>query len=96
MEEGGELQWGQACQGVIPDFKFMTNTPDGPQSSLAELKIISAGKTRYPRGAGVVERNTGHSSGLRLSGLFLWFCLGSSLESCYFGGSTSVPVHLYK
>ena len=50
MEEGGELQWGRARQGVIPDFKLMTNTPDGPQSSLAELKIISAGKTRYPRG----------------------------------------------
>ena len=28
----------------------MVNTPDGPQSSLAELKVISAGKTRYPRG----------------------------------------------
>ena len=47
--EGGELQWGRARQGVIPDFKLMENTPDGPQSSLAELKIISAGKTRYPR-----------------------------------------------
>ena len=50
MQEGGELQWGRARQGVVPDFKFMVNSPDGPQSSLAELKIISAGKTRYPRG----------------------------------------------
>ena len=50
MEEGGELQWGRARQGVVPDFKFMLNTPDGPQSSLAELKGISAGKTRFPRG----------------------------------------------
>ena len=49
-EDGGELQWGRARQGVVPDFKFMMNTPDGPQSSLAELKAISVGKTRYPRG----------------------------------------------
>jgi hypothetical protein len=32
-----------------PNFKFMLNTPDGPQSSLAELKGITEGKTRYPR-----------------------------------------------
>ena len=51
MEPGGELQWGRARQGVVPDFKFMSNTPDGPQSSLAELKVLSAGVTRYPRGA---------------------------------------------
>ena len=50
QEDGGELQWGRARQGVVPDFKFMMNSPDGPQSSLAELKTISAGKTRYPRG----------------------------------------------
>ena len=50
MEEGGELQWGRAHQGVVPDFKLMVYTPDGPQSSLAELKVISAGKTRYPKG----------------------------------------------
>ena len=38
MQEGGELQWGRARQGVIPDFKQMSNTPEGPVSSLAELK----------------------------------------------------------
>ena len=35
---------------MIPDYKFLINTPDGPESSLAELKIISAGKSRCPRG----------------------------------------------
>ena len=50
MEEGGELQWGRARQGKVPDYKFLLNTPNGPESSLAELKIISAGKSRYPRG----------------------------------------------
>ena len=62
LEEGGELQWGRARQGVIPDYKFMTNTPDGPQSSLAELKMISAGKTRYPRG--VVGKGTDRRAAL--------------------------------
>ena len=50
LEEGGELQWGRARQGKVPDFKFLLSTPDGPRPSLAELKIISAGKTWYPRG----------------------------------------------
>ena len=50
LEEGGELQWGRARQGKVPDFKFLVPTPDGPRPSLAELKIISAGKTWYPRG----------------------------------------------
>ena len=50
LEEGGELQWGRARQGKTPDFKFLLNTPEGPQSSLAELKTINAGRTRYPRG----------------------------------------------
>ena len=62
MEEGGELQWGRARQGVVPDFKFMLNTPDGPMSSLAELKGISAGKTRYPRG--VVGKGTDRRAAL--------------------------------
>ena len=50
VQEGGELQWGRARQGKFPDYKFLINTPDGPESSLAELKCISAGKTWYPRG----------------------------------------------
>ena len=50
MEEGGELQWGRARQGKVPDFKFIHETPTGPRPSLAELKVISAGKTWFPRG----------------------------------------------
>ena len=49
-EEGGELQWGRSRQGIVPDFKLFLNTPEGPVSCLAELKMISAGKTWYPRG----------------------------------------------
>ena len=49
-EEGGELQWGRARQGAVPDFKFLLTTPEGPESCLAELKCINAGRTRYPRG----------------------------------------------
>ena len=62
QEEGGELQWGRARQGVVPDLKLIVNSPDGPQSSLAELKVISAGKTRYPRG--VRGKGTDRRAGL--------------------------------
>ena len=50
QEDGAELQWGRARQGKVPDFKFLLSTPEGPRPSLAELKVISAGKTWYPRG----------------------------------------------
>ena len=50
LEEGGELQWGRARQGKVPHFKFTLSTPEGPKPCLAELKVISAGKTWYPRG----------------------------------------------
>ena len=48
--EGGELQWGRARQGKVPDFKFTLASPEGPMPRLAELKVINAGKTWYPRG----------------------------------------------
>ena len=50
LEEGGELQWGRSRQGKVPDYKFLLPSPEGPKPCLAELKIISAGKTWYPRG----------------------------------------------
>jgi hypothetical protein len=50
QEVGGELQWGRARQGKVPDFRFLLPTPEGPVSCLAELKLIGAGKTSYPRG----------------------------------------------
>ena len=49
-QEDGELQWGRARQGKVPDFKFLLPTPEGPKSALAELKVLSCGKTWYPRG----------------------------------------------
>ena len=60
-EEGGELQWARARQGKVPDFKFLLNTPEGPVPRLAELKVIGAGKTLFPRGEkGLgVERRAG-------------------------------------
>ena len=48
--EGGELQTARARQGKVPDFRLLLPTPDGPKNCLAELKVISAGKTWYPRG----------------------------------------------
>ena len=49
-EVGGELQWGRARQGKVPDFKFLVPSPEGPVPRLAELKVINAGKTWFPRG----------------------------------------------
>ena len=49
-EEGGELQWTRDRQGKVPNFKFLLNTPEGPVPCLAELKVINAGKSLFPRG----------------------------------------------
>ena len=51
-EVGGELQLGRARrrQGKVPDFKFLVPLPEGPVPRLAELKVINAGKTKFPRG----------------------------------------------
>ena len=51
VEQGGDLQWARARQGLVPDFRIRLPTPQGPQDSLAELKVISAGVTWHPRGA---------------------------------------------
>ena len=64
-EEGGELQWGRARQGKVPDFKLLLASPEGPTPRLAELKVISAGKTWYPRG--VAGKGTARRAG-RLNG----------------------------
>ena len=50
VREGGELQHARARQGLVPDFKLLLNTPEGPDNCLAELKMIGAGKTWFPRG----------------------------------------------
>jgi len=49
-EVGGELQWGRTRQGKVPDFQVTFTTPEGPVPRLAELKVISAGRTWYGRG----------------------------------------------
>ena len=48
--DDSELQWGRARQGLIPDFRLLFPSPEGPRATLAELKLISAGRTWYPRG----------------------------------------------
>ena len=63
MEEGGELQWGRARQGKVPDFKFLLPSAEGPVQRLAELKVIGAGKTWFPRGV------TGKGTNRRAAGL---------------------------
>ena len=47
---GGDLEWGRSRQGLVPDFRFRLPTPEGTTDCLAELKIVSAGVTWYPRG----------------------------------------------
>ena len=50
LEIGGELQYGRQRQGKIPDFQITFPTPEGPLPRLAELKVVSAGVSVYPRG----------------------------------------------
>ena len=49
-QDAGELRWGRARQGKVPDLKLLLETPEGTEQCLAELKFISAGKTWYPWG----------------------------------------------
>ena len=50
-EQGVELQFARACQGLVPDFRLRLPMPQGPTDTLAELKVISAGSTWHPAGA---------------------------------------------
>ena len=50
LQEGGDLVWARARQGLVPDFRLRLPTPEGPSDCLAELKCISAGVTWHPRG----------------------------------------------
>ena len=59
---GGDLEWGRARQGLIPDYRLRLPTPEGISDCLAELKFVSAGVTWYPRGA--QGRGTDRRSGL--------------------------------
>ena len=61
VEPGGELEYGRQRQGKVPDFKIVFSTPEGPVPRLAELKVISAGRTWFPLGQGGkgVEKRAG-------------------------------------
>ena len=59
---GGDLEWGRARQGLIPDYRLRLPTPEGISDCLAELKFVSAGVTWYPRGT--QGRGTDRRSGL--------------------------------
>ena len=50
MEEGSELEWGRQWQGKVPDFEISFTSPEGPVKHLAELKVVSAGVSCFPRG----------------------------------------------
>ena len=50
IEVGEELQGGRQQQGKIPDFQITFPSPEGPVPRLAELKVVSAGVSVYPRG----------------------------------------------
>ena len=48
LREDGELSGVRQRQGLVPDFRFRLPDPNGmPVDFLAELKVISAGPTRY-------------------------------------------------
>ena len=49
-DEGRDLEWSRARQGLIPDFRLQLPTQEGPSDCLAELKIVSAGVSWFPRG----------------------------------------------
>ena len=60
LEVEGELQRGQGWQGLLPDFRLELPSPIGqPQFQLAELKIIGAVETRYPRSSRCARKKRG-------------------------------------
>ena len=51
------MERGRGTQGLLPDFMLEIPTPHGlPANSLAELKVIGAVKSWYPR-SGVLARS---------------------------------------
>jgi hypothetical protein len=62
VQEGGQLYYARARQGLVPDFRLRLPTPVGPTDCLAELKVIGAGVTWHPvgrKGTGVERRAQG-------------------------------------
>jgi hypothetical protein len=50
MDQGGELQFGRQRVGLTPDLMLRFQTADGPRDQLGEIKMMSAGVSRYPIG----------------------------------------------
>ena len=50
MEAGGELQYGRQRVGLTPDLLLRIPSPDGVGDRLGEIKVMSAGVSRYPAG----------------------------------------------
>ena len=50
FEQGGDLQFGRQRVGLTPDLLLRIPTPDGVGDRLGEVKVISAGVSRYPTG----------------------------------------------
>ena len=52
MRDGGQPETVRQRQGVVPDLAIKLPTNHGPPAQLlCEVKIISAGPSRYPRGS---------------------------------------------
>ena len=50
FQEGGDLQFRRQRVGLTPDLLLRIPTPDGVGDRLGELKVMSAGVSRYPPG----------------------------------------------
>ena len=55
-----DLQMGRGRQGLLPDFRLQLPSPAGePEYRLAELKMIGAVETWYPRSGALARRKSG-------------------------------------
>lgn len=60
LEEQEDLQRGRGRQGLLPDFRMELPTPLGQSASqLAELKVIGAAGSCYPRSGPCARRKRG-------------------------------------
>ena len=53
--EGGELEYCRQRVGLTPDLRLRIQTPEGKCDRLGEIKMMSAGVTRYPSGKTVKQ-----------------------------------------
>ena len=50
LDQGEDLEWRRARQGLVPDFRLRLPSPEGLTEHLAELKFIGAGVSLFLRG----------------------------------------------